>query len=78
LGIPIASAWIERWNIFANVVSHGAYGRYTARAQLNIGMAREKHRSERCSDPAYQAVVDKFPNEAQSPSMLKIHRHTLV
>ena len=39
------------------------YGRYTARAQFNIGMAREKQGANDAAIQAYQAVVDKFPNE---------------
>jgi len=49
--------------IFANVVRTAPYGRYTARAQFNIGMAREKQGANDAAIQAYQAVVDKFPNE---------------
>src|ERR1051325_1218205 len=63
LGIPIASALDRAVTIFANVVRTAPYGRYTARAQFNIGMAREKQGANDATIQAYQAVVDKFPNE---------------
>src|SRR5437868_7288785 len=63
LGIPIASALDRAVSIFANVVRTAPYGRYTARAQFNIGMAREKQGANDAAIQAYQAVVDKFPNE---------------
>src|SRR6476469_9826848 len=63
LGIPIASALDRAVTIFANVVRTAPYGRYTARAQFNIGMAREKQGANDAALQAYQAVVDKFPTE---------------
>src|SRR6266705_3526469 len=63
LGIPIASALDRAVTIFENVVRTAPYGRYTARAQFNIGMAREKQGANDAAIQAYQAVVDKFPNE---------------
>src|SRR5438046_5799205 len=63
LGIPIASALDRAVSIFANVVRTAPYGRYTARAQFNIGMAREKQGANDAAIQAYQAVVDKFPDE---------------
>ena len=63
LGIPIASALDRAVTIFANVVRTAPYGKYTARAQFNIGMAREKQGANDAAIQAYQAVVDKFPNE---------------
>src|SRR6266478_4950640 len=63
LGIPIASALDRAVTIFANVVRTAPYGRYTARAQFDIGMAREKQGANDAAIQAYQAVVDKFPNE---------------
>src|SRR5215467_1907029 len=63
LGIPIASALDRAVTIFANIVRTAPYGRYTARAQFNIGMAREKQGANDAAIQAYQAVVDKFPNE---------------
>jgi len=49
--------------IFANVVRTAPYGKYTARAQFDIGLAREKQGANDAALQAYQAVVDKFPNE---------------
>src|SRR6266566_707486 len=63
LGIPIASALDRAVTIFANVVRTAPYGKYTARAQFDIGMAREKKGANDAAVQAYQAVVDKFPNE---------------
>src|SRR6266513_1937223 len=63
LGIPLASALDRAVTIFANVVRTAPYGRYTARAQFDIGLAREKQGANDAALQAYQAVVDKFPNE---------------
>src|SRR4051794_14283511 len=63
LGIPVASALDRAVTVFANVVRTAPYGKYTARAQFNIGMAREKQGANDAAIQAYQAVVDKFPNE---------------
>jgi len=63
LGIPIASALDRAVTIFANVVRTAPYGRYTARAQFDIGLAREKQGANDAAIQAYQAVIDKFPNE---------------
>src|SRR5213079_1226082 len=63
LGIPIASALDRAVTIFANVVRVAPYGKYTARAQFDIGLAREKQGANDAALQAYQAVVDKFPNE---------------
>src|SRR5215469_10314064 len=63
LGIPVASALDRAVTIFANVVRTAPFGRYTARAQFNIGLAREKQSANDAAIQAYQAVVDKFPNE---------------
>src|SRR5215471_19304654 len=63
LGIPVASALDRAVTIFANVVRTAPYGTYTARAQFDIGLAREKQGANDAAIQAYQAVVDKFPNE---------------
>jgi outer membrane protein assembly factor BamD len=63
LGLPIASALDRAVSIFANVVRTAPYGKYTARAQFDIGLAREKQGANDAAIQAYQAVVDKFPNE---------------
>src|SRR5438445_2797124 len=63
LGMPIASALDRAVSVFANVVRTAPYGKYTARAQFDIGLAREKQGANDAAIQAYQAVVDKFPNE---------------
>lgn len=63
LGIAVASALDRAVTIFANVVRTAPYGKYTARAQFDIGLAREKQGANDAAIQAYQAVVDKFPNE---------------
>src|SRR5881398_3491471 len=63
LGIPIASALDRAVTIFANVVRTAPHGKYTARAQFDIGLAREKQGANDAALQAYQAVVDKFPDE---------------
>jgi outer membrane protein assembly factor BamD len=49
--------------IFASVVRSAPYGKYTPRAQFNIGLAREKQGLADGAIEAYQAVIDKFPND---------------
>ena len=63
LGIPIGSALDEAVEIFAAIVRSAPYGRYTARAQFDIGRAREKQGSPDLAIDAYQSVVEKFPND---------------
>ncbi len=63
MGIPLASALDRAVTIFANVVRTAPFGKYTARAQFDIGLAREKQGANDAAIQAYQAVVDKFPNE---------------
>src|SRR5437773_3884670 len=63
LGIPVASSLERAVVIFASVVRTAPYGKYTARAQFDIGLAREKQGVNEAAIEAYQAVVDKFPTE---------------
>src|SRR5205809_7884997 len=63
LGIPVASALDRAVTIFADVVRTAPYGKYTARAQFDIGLARERQGANDAAIQAHQAVVDKFPNE---------------
>src|SRR6266487_432931 len=63
LGIPFGSSMDNAVTIFAAIVRSAPYGKYTARAQFNIGLAREKQGASEAAIQAYQAVVDKFPNE---------------
>jgi outer membrane protein assembly factor BamD len=63
LGISVANALDRAVDIFAAVVRTAPYGKYTARAQYDIGRAREKEGANDAAIQAYQAVVDKFPND---------------
>jgi outer membrane protein assembly factor BamD len=53
----------ESANIFAAIVRVAPYGKYTARAQFDIGRAREKQGANEAALAAYQGVVEKFPND---------------
>jgi len=63
LGIPLFTSMDRAVDIFAAVVRTAPYGKYTARAQFDIGLARQKQGSNDAAIQAYQAVIDKFPNE---------------
>jgi outer membrane protein assembly factor BamD len=63
LGVPLGSTLDEAVEIFAAIVRSAPYGRYTARAQFDIGRAREKQGSADLAIDAYQSVVEKFPND---------------
>ncbi len=63
LGLPIATSMDRAVEIFAAVVRTAPYGRYTARAQFDIGLARQKQGANDAAVQAYQAVIDKFPND---------------
>ena len=63
LGLPLSSSMDEAVLIFAAIVRSAPYGRYTARAQFDIGRAREKQGAADLAVAAYQAVVEKFPND---------------
>src|SRR5438105_983725 len=63
LGIPLATSMDRAVEIFAGVVRTAPFGKYTARAQFDIGLAREKQGSNDAALQAYQAVITKFPND---------------
>jgi outer membrane protein assembly factor BamD len=63
LGVPMGSSIDDAVEIFAAIVRSAPYGRYTARAQFDIGRAREKEGSPDLAIDAYQSVVEKFPND---------------
>jgi outer membrane protein assembly factor BamD len=63
LGVSFGSPLDHAVEIFAAIVRTAPYGKYTARAQFNIGLAREKQEAVEAALDAYQAVIDKFPNE---------------
>ena len=63
MGVPLGSHIDDAVEIFAAIVRSAPYGRYTARAQFDIGRAREKEGSADLAIDAYQSVVEKFPND---------------
>jgi outer membrane protein assembly factor BamD len=63
LGIPVKPSMNNAADIFAAVVRAGPFGKYAARAQFNIGLAREKEGANDAAIAAYQTVVEKFPND---------------
>lgn len=63
LGIPIGTSMDRAVDIFAAIVRTAPYGKYTARAQFDIGLARQKQGANDAAIQAYQAVIDKFPND---------------
>ena len=66
LGIPFATSMDRAVEIFAAVIRTAPYGKYTARAQFDIGLAREKQGANDAALQAYAAVVDKFPNNPEA------------
>ncbi len=67
LGIAVANSLDHAVDIFAAVIRTAPYGKYTARAQFDIGRAREKEGANDAAVQAYQAVVEKFPNSPVAP-----------
>lgn len=63
LGIPLKSSMESAVQIFAAIVRTAPYGKYTARAQFGIGLANEKQGENAAAVTAYQAVVEKFPDD---------------
>ena len=63
LGIPIKSGMSQAVLIFNTIIRTAPYGKQTARAQFNLGRAYEKQGSNELAIAAYQAVVEKFPND---------------
>jgi outer membrane protein assembly factor BamD len=45
------------------IIRTAPYGKYTARAQFDLGRAREKQNQNEAAIAAYQSVVEKFPND---------------
>jgi outer membrane protein assembly factor BamD len=67
MGISVANSLDHAVDIFANIIRTAPYGKYTARAQFDIGRAREKEGANDAAIQAYQAVVEKFPNSPVAP-----------
>lgn len=63
LGIPFKASMDQAVGIFSGIVRVAPYGKYAPRAQFNIGRAREKQGANDAAIAAYQAVVEKFPND---------------
>ncbi|MDQ3120872.1 MAG: outer membrane protein assembly factor BamD [Verrucomicrobiota bacterium] len=63
LGVPVKSGLENAISIFAGIVRSAPYGKYTARAQFNIGRATEKQGNADAAVAAYQAVIEKYPDE---------------
>lgn len=63
LGIPLATSMDRAVDIFAAVIRTAPYGKYTARAQFDIGLARQKQGANDAALQAYSAVIEKFPND---------------
>jgi len=63
LGVPMGNMLDAAIEIFASVVRSAPYGKFTPRAQFNIGLAREKQGLADGAIEAYQAVIDKYPND---------------
>ena len=63
LGVALGTSMDRAVEIFAAIVRSAPYGRYTARAQFDIGRAREKQGAGDLAIAAYQAVVEKFPGD---------------
>ncbi|MDQ2868491.1 MAG: outer membrane protein assembly factor BamD [Verrucomicrobiota bacterium] len=62
-GIPLTTSMDRAVDVFAAIVRTAPYGKYTARAQFDIGLARQKQGADAAALDAFQAVVDKYPKE---------------
>lgn len=62
-GITVKSGMDEAASIFTVIIRTAPYGKYTARAQFDLGRAREKQGRNEAAIAAYQAVVEKFPDD---------------
>jgi outer membrane protein assembly factor BamD len=63
LWIPFKASMDEAASIFTAIIRNAPYGRYTARANFDLGRAREKQGANEAALAAYQNVVEKFPND---------------
>ena len=63
LGITIKSGTNQAAEVFTMIIRTAPYGKYTARAQFDLGRAREKQGQNEAAIAAYQAVVEKFPDD---------------
>jgi outer membrane protein assembly factor BamD len=63
LGVTVKSGMDDAADIFTMIIRTAPYGKYTARAQFDLGRAREKQGRNEAAIAAYQAVVEKFPDD---------------
>ncbi len=63
LGLKIHNTLDRAVTVFAYVVRLAPYGKYTARAQFDIGLAREKQKALDQAVASYQSVIDKYPDD---------------
>jgi len=63
LGITIKSGLEQAGEIFTAIARVAPYGKYTARAQFDLGRVREKQNRNEAAIAAYQSVVEKFPDD---------------
>jgi outer membrane protein assembly factor BamD len=63
LGITVKTGMEEAASIFALIIRNAPYGKYTARAEFDLGRAREKQNRNEAAIAAYQSVVEKFPDD---------------
>jgi outer membrane protein assembly factor BamD len=63
LGVTLKTGHGEAAEIFTMIIRTAPYGKYTARAQFDLGRAREKQGRNEAAIAAYQSVVEKFPND---------------
>ena len=63
LGITIKSGLEQAADIFTMIIRTAPYDKYTARAQFDLGRAREKQGQNEAAIAAYQSVVEKFPDD---------------
>jgi outer membrane protein assembly factor BamD len=62
-GVTIKSGNEQAANIFTMIIRTAPYGKYTARAQFDLGRAREKQGRNEAAIAAYESVVEKFPDD---------------
>ena len=62
-GVTIKSGMDEAAEIFTMIIRVAPYGKYTARAQFDLGRTREKQGRNEAAIAAYQSVVEKFPDD---------------
>lgn len=63
LGITLKTSMDEAIQIFTMIIRAAPYGKYTARAQFDLGRAYEKDGSNESAIAAYQSLVEKFPDD---------------